>query len=48
MKFYVAKEKYNGYINDLSKNTKHKEINNYLELMNEMLNNNKKTADRIK
>ena len=46
----AAKEKYNGYINDLSKKTQvDKEINNsIIELMNEMLNNNKKTADRIK
>ena len=47
----AAKVKYNGYINDMRSRSVEgdREINtSIIELMNEMLNNNESTADRIK
>ena len=47
----AAKVKYNGYINDMRSRSVEgdSEINTaIIELMNEMLNNNESTADRIK
>lgn len=47
----AAKVKYNGYINDMRSRSVEGdlEINtSIIELMNEMLNNNESTADRIK